>query len=176
MRARAIGLHAYIQSSRVDYTDQISQSFAYFLWALALFPICIRLHMYLYPSVASAFDTSKAQIPYESGDTYSIVETPLDPEPQFDIDASGGHMSLRILRLKATIIMQVKNSTSNVFIPMPTHLANKRPSLGQNTQPISRVSQSVYYKTLPHPQHHHQSIMTSEPITKPPTQHPPTPS
>ena len=39
---------------------------------------------------------------HESGDTYSTVETSLDPEPQFDINTSGGHMSLPNPRLKAT--------------------------------------------------------------------------
>jgi hypothetical protein len=41
---------------------------------------------------------------HEGGDTYSTVETSLDPEPRFDINASGGHMSLPNPRLKARSI------------------------------------------------------------------------
>jgi hypothetical protein len=61
---------------------------------------CPIAHVFLYQHILVARDNEE-DTDHESGDPYSIVEPPLDPEPQFDINPSGGHMSLPSPRLKA---------------------------------------------------------------------------
>jgi hypothetical protein len=86
-------------SPAIDHMEKIC------LWFVGLlfFLICdFTLHVI---SMIITLSTGRniEGIRYESGEPHSIVETSLDPEPQFDIDESGGHMSLQSLRLKATV-------------------------------------------------------------------------